>query len=202
MANMDRISIIRNFFFLALVSLVVIYPIKVSALTETPNFPSCLNPNGTIKVSYGSGTHGVPGTSNSYSGKDTVYSQNFGNYTQCLCTVNGDGIQTNWWKISSITEDEINSLKASGWIYVPDGSLWGLEKSPYMAKNQTYSCSSNSSSGDSSSSSSSNDSGSVQGIATRFGQVLGLATTGTLPTILNYFLLGFFSLIMFRLLKK
>lgn len=200
MTNMDRISIIRNIFFLLLASLMFTYPIKVNAISTTPNFPSCLNPNGTVKVSYESGTHGVPGTSNSYAGKDTVYTLESGNYTQCLCTVNGDGIQTNWWKTSSITEDEINSLKAGDWVYIPDGSLWGLEKSPYMAKNQTYSCSSNSSSGGSSSSS--NDSGSVQGISTRFGQVLGLATTGTLPTILNYFLLGFFSLVMFRLLRK
>ena len=206
MTNMDRIYCIRKFFLLAVVSLVFIYPIKVSALSSTPNFPSCLNPNGTIKVSYESGTHGVPGTTNSYTGKDVVYTVSGGSYTQCLCTVNGDGIQTNWWKTGSIAEDEINYLKASGWIYVPDGSLWGLEKASYMAKNLSYSCNTNNHSGESSSTSSNNSSNnstsSVQGISTRFGQVLGLATTGTIPAILNYLMLGIFSLIMFRLLKK
>lgn len=191
-----------------IIALLFAYPIEVKAQISYPNFPSCLNPNGTVKVSYDSGSHGVPGTSNSYTGKDIVYTNTDGNYTQCLCTTNGDGIQTNWWKTGSITEEEISYLKANNWIYVPDGSLWGLEKASYMAKNTSYSCNgkSENSNGNSSSSTVSNNSstdGQVLGAATtRFGEVLGLATTGTLPLIATYLAVGLFLLVISRLLKK
>lgn len=199
---MDRIYFIRTISLWLILASFFGNPIVASAQISYPNFPSCLNPNGTIKVSYDSGTHGVAGDTNSYSGKDTVYTNTNGGYTQCLCTVSGNGIQTNWWKTGSITEEEINSLKASGWVYVPDGSLWGLENASYMAQNSSYSCSTNNNSTNNSNSSSNSNNSSDSSISTRFGQVLGLATTGTLPAILNYFALGFFSLVMFRLLKK
>lgn len=178
-------------------------PIVANAQLSYPDFPSCLNPNGTIKVSYDSGTHGVPGDSNSYTGKDIVYSLPDGNNTQCLCTSDGVGIQTNWWKTGSITEDEIDMLKAEGWIYVPDGSLWGLEKESYMAKNSRYSCSNGGGIGGGSSSDNSSSNGTVLGATTtRFGQVLGLATTGTLPAIISYITLGAIALVISRRLSK
>lgn len=171
-----------------------------------PSFPSCLNPNAELIVSYATGTHGVPGQTASYNGEDKVYKLSDGNVLQCLCTVNGEGIHTNWWKVSSLTEEELNTLKAEGWILIPDGSLWGLEKTTYMAQNIFYSCNGSSNGGSSSSSSSSsssnNSSGQVQGVTTRFGQVLGLATTGTLPVIVSYIGLGFIFLLASRLLKK
>jgi len=197
MIKMDRIYIIRYIHLWLLASAFFMYPIAANAQINYPSFPSCLNPNGAIKVSYGSGTHGVPGSSNSYSGKDTVYSQGSGNYTQCLCTTSGDGVQTNWWKTGSITEDEIKYLRADNWSYVPDGSLWGLENASYMAKNSNYSCSSKSSDTDSGI-----GGGEVLGVSTRFGQVLGLATTGTTPVILGYIFLGTFFLILSRKLIK
>jgi hypothetical protein len=202
MTNMDRIYCIRKFFLLAVASLVFIYPIKVSAISSTPNFPSCVNPSGKQVVAYTSGTHGVPGRSEAFSGVDIVYEQSNKNYTQCLCVSGGEGIQTNWWKTGSITEEEIDFLKADNWILVPDGSLWGLEKASYMAKNIAYSCNSDNRGGSGSSSNSSSD-GQVQGATTtRFGQVLGLATTGTLPAIVVYFVLGSILVLISRLLKK
>lgn len=173
--------------------------------TSGPNFPSCLNPNKEPIVQYSTGIHGVPGRTESYSGEDKVYLLDGGHYLQCLCTVNGSGIHTNWWKTSSLTEEEVSSLKASGWILIPDGSLWGLEKATYMAQNIDYSCQGGSSSSSSSSNSSSSNSsdGQVQGASTtRFGQVLGLATTGTLPAIASYFVLGSILVLVSRLLKK
>lgn len=169
---------------------------KVQAVT-TPNFPSCVNPSGSLIVNYSSGNHAVPGSSTSYSGTDKVYNLGDGNFLQCLCTVNSEGIQTGWWKVGSLTEEEINKLKADNWYLIPDGSLWGLDKNTYMAKNWSYSCNSSSSSTDSGI-----GGGSVQGTSTRFGQVLGLATTGTLPAIISYIGLGTILLLASRLLKK
>lgn len=202
---MDKKTIAKAFI-VTFIALSWISSAKTAYAISKPNFPSCLNPNADLIVSYSSGIHGVPGQTASYNGEDKVYKLSDGNVLQCLCTVNGDGVHTNWWKVSSLTDDELNSLKAEGWILIPDGSLWGLEKTTYMAQNIFYSCngSSNGGSGSSSSSSSSsnNSSGQVQGITTRFGQVLGLATTGTLPVIVGYLTLGAILLLTSRQLKK
>lgn len=131
---------------------------KTASALEIPNFPSCLNPGGTIKVSYNEGTHGIVGDTSQYNGSDTVYQLDSGNLTQCLCTANGQGIQTNWWKDSSLFAEEKQTLINSGWIYIPNGALWGLEETAYFAKNSNYSC---------------GPSGGIGG-----GEVLGLASTG------------------------
>ena len=204
MTTKQIVSIVTTFVFTAIV---LVSPITAKAQLSYPNFPSCLNPSGTVKVINDSGSHGVPGDTSNYTGKDIVYTNSDGNYTQCLCTSNGDGIQTNWWKTGSITEEETNTLKADGWLYIPDGSLWGLEKDSYMAKNSKYACTSNTESGggssNNSSSNSSSSNGSVQGTSTtRFGQVLGLATTGTLPAVIGYITLGAIALIISRRLTK
>lgn len=171
---------------------------KTAYAVTTPNFPSCVNPSGSLIVNYSSGNHAIPGSSTSYSGTDKVYNLGDGNFLQCLCTVNSEGIQTGWWKVSSLTEEEIGKLKADNWFLIPDGSLWGLDKNTYMAKNWSYSCNGSSSS----TSSSSSSDGQVQGTSTRFGQVLGLATTGTLPAIISYLGLGAILLLASRLLNK
>lgn len=107
---------------------------------DVPNFPTCSNPQGTIKISYPDGTHGIVGDSNQYTGKDTVYQLDNGNLSQCFCSASGQGIQTNWWKISSLDSEQIQILKNDGWFYIPNGALWGLEEIPYMAINSNYSC--------------------------------------------------------------
>lgn len=199
---MDRIYFIRRSSLWLVLALFLTRPIAVNAQLSYPFFPSCVNPSGNQIVAYTSGIHGVPGRTEAFSGVDMVYEQSNKNYTQCLCVSGGEGIQTNWWKTGSITEEQVASLKADNWILVPDGSLWGLEKASYMAKNIAYSCNSDNRGSSSSSSSSSSD-GQVQGITvTRFGQVLGLATTGTLPAIASYFVLGSILVLVSRLLKK
>ena len=70
-----------------------------------------------------------------------------------------------------------------------------------MAKNIDFLC--KSSSGSSSSTSTGIGGGEVQGTSTtRFGQVLGLATTGSLPVIASYLLLSTLFLFVAKLLKK
>ncbi len=123
----------------------------------TPDFPTCTNPTGNIKVQYNEGTHGVVGNSAEFEGKDSVYSINDAQVLQCLCMEDNDGIQTNWWKVSSLNDSDIQSLKNQGWHYVANGALWGLDNAPYMAKNSEYECG-----------------GGIGG-----GEVLGLATTAS-----------------------
>lgn len=162
---------------------------------DVPNFPLCSNPQGDIVASYDSGIHGVVGDTSEYSGKDTVYSINEDQLIQCLCTDSGSGIQTNWWRVSSLTEVEIDVLKSQGWILVPDGSAWGLATSPYLAKNANFSCVSESNgagSGDGSSDGRSDGRGGALGVSR---EVLGLATTGSYVFILGVISIGFLLLL-------
>lgn len=146
---------------IGLVIVLIASATKADAVTS-PSFPSCLSPQGTKKVEYLEGTHGVPGRYTENRGSDRVYSLTDSTLLQCLCRDDGSGVQTSWWKISSLTEDEINELRRLGWVYVPDGQLWGLDASAYMALNSDYSC---------------NGQGG-QILATSTSNVLGLAATG------------------------
>lgn len=130
-----------RFLFILIFSLII--PTNVFAVSQNitkPNFPSCRTPQGELKVYYPEGVHGIPGNSSVFTGKDWVYILSEDTLTQCFCALDSSGIQTNWWKVSSLTIDEIDMLTSEGWIYVADGSLWGLDRAPYMAKNINYSC--------------------------------------------------------------
>lgn len=193
---------------------VLFFGSNLAFAVEIPTFPSCTNPQGTVKVSYDDGTHGIVGDTNQYSGKDTVYQLDNGNLSQCLCTSNGQGIQTNWWKISSLDEEQLQVLKNEGWIYVPNGALWGLEETPYMTLNSNFSCGTGSNGGggpDGGDGRSDglgcathdcSNQGGVLGVSTSIGEVLGLASTGGafLPYLLG--ITGALSLIAGLLLSK
>ncbi|MFC1625683.1 hypothetical protein ACFL1Q_01445 [Patescibacteria group bacterium] len=169
-----------------ILSIVFTFCLSASSFAYSiPDFPSCSNPKGVIIADYADGIHGVVGSVNLYTGSDQVYQIDENNITQCLCLVDGRGIQTNWWKFSSLDQEEINTLKNLGWYFVPDGSIWGLAKSEYMAQNINYSCKSETTTTTTTSSSGSSDSG-VGG-----GEVLGLATTGTTAQIAAFGLVGF-----------
>lgn len=157
-----------------LLSLFVGVP-KVFALTY-PTFPTCANPQGTLVVSYGDGTHGIPGSPNSYTGSDAVYRLSDTTLSQCFCSVYGEGIQTNWWKASSLTDAEVAILKSEGWISIPDGSVWGLDPGPYMATNSNYLCGGI-------------GGGDVLGLGTGGG--VELASTGNIRTVYGVFALAF-----------
>jgi hypothetical protein len=176
---------------------------------STPTFPSCANPQGDVKVTYSDGTHGIVGSTATYTGRDSVYTLSDDTVTQCFCGADGSGIQTNWWKATSLTDDEINILKSEGWVYVPAGNLWGLSDAPYVAKNITYSClsggSNNNNNGGNGGGSTSSSSTSSESLDTGIGggDVLGLAATGDSVLVYGSFLLGIVLLIIgLRRIKK
>jgi len=104
-------------------------------------FPACPRPRGTTKAFYREGTHGIPGSQQTYTGSDIVYSFNEDNFVQCFCPDNGNtGIQSNWLSINSLSEDFIDNLKKMGWVLVEDGSLWGLSPKSYLTQNLHFSC--------------------------------------------------------------
>ncbi len=123
-----------------LISLFVLANPTVALAVTAPNFPSCLSPQGNEIVEYLSGSHGVPGRINDYQGSDRVYDMSPDTKLQCLCQEDGNGVQTNWWKVSSLTEDQIDVLKKDGWLLITDGSVWGLDTAPYLTKNSDYNC--------------------------------------------------------------
>ena len=89
-------------------------------------------------------------------------------------------MQTNWWKIEEMSGDEINSYLLKGWIFIPDGTLWGLDPGEYLAYNLPFDCPTGTGGGGGSSNTSSN---SVSGSSTTVTSpslqgVLGIANTG------------------------
>lgn len=164
---------------------------KPAFAVTIPSFPACANPQGSLKVSYSEGVHGIVGSGATYTGKDTVYTLSDDTVTQCFCGADGNGIQTNWWKASSLSESEINILKADGWHYVPTGSVWGLAVDPYVAKNVSYNCLQNTSTTSTSNSSTSdNGVGGGEVLGESSGEVLGLAATGDSILVYLSFILG------------
>lgn len=103
-----------------------------------PEFGSCVNPQWSKTQENTGSAHGVIGVG-TFSGVDSIY-RSGANAMQCLCADNGSGYQTNWLKVSGYGSDQIQSLKAQGWMYVPEGKDWGLEKGAYLAKNVEYAC--------------------------------------------------------------
>lgn len=166
----------RRFFVIFLAHFVIVAAVNVPNVfaVTSPDFPACTNPQGSIRSSYNDGVHGVVGNSAEFKGKDSVYNVNDSQVLQCLCTDDELGIQTNWWKISSLNDSEIQALKNLGWYYVPNGALWGLDNAAYMAKNSDYACG-----------------GGIGG-----GEVLGLAITGNVARWF-YALIGIGSILLF-----
>ncbi len=165
----------------------VLVGVTPSQAVTVPTFPSCENPTGQLKVSYASGVHGIPGRSEEFRGSDAVYTINDEMLIQCFCPDPGTtGIKTDWWKVTELSEIDQKILKKSGWIYIPNGSLWGLDPVPYFARNTNYVCRSsgggNGGGGNGGgSTSSSNGGGNVLGSSTSYPQILGLAATGKDP---------------------
>ena len=121
--------------FLVLFSFLAAFYVQNASAVSAPDFPACSTPTGSLKVQYNDGTHGVIGNNAEFKGKDTVYSVNQNQVLQCLCTSDGQGIQTNWWKAGTLTQDEINSQINNEWKYVTNGLAWGLTDDPYLIKN-------------------------------------------------------------------
>lgn len=155
-------------------------------MANVPDFPSCAAPSGSLIASYDSGTHGIVGSTNVYTGSDRVYQVTGDRVVQCFCASDGQGIQTNWWKADSLDQEQVQTLVDQGWYYIPDGDLWGLSVGPYLAKNYTYSCLPAASNPPSTTTTTTSSGGQVQGTGTG-GSVLGLAATGNTLTLLLVF---------------
>ena len=157
---------------------------------------SCLTPTGSVKVNYSNGNHGIVGNTNTYSGSDAVYTISENQLMQCFCPENGNGIQTDWRKVSDLSSDEAKILKNEDWIEVQSGSPWGLDDSPYMAKNIDYTCKS------------SNPGGPGDGRSDGRGSIVqaatgsNLASTGNIVTILSLLSLGFVFTLTGLILKR
>ena len=83
-------------YLLALILASFVFASPAAAFAETP-FPGCPNPGGTLKVSYVTGQHGIPGDYSTYTGSDSVYILSENQVVQCFCAESGtSGIQTNW----------------------------------------------------------------------------------------------------------
>lgn len=181
-------------------SLLMLSPTQTKAQAVVPSFPACSNPQGTLKVSYENGIHGIVGNTSQFSGSDSVYIIDDISLIQCFCADDGQGIQTNWWKISSLTQDEIDSLKKLGWLFIPSGSVWGLDSSPYLAKNSDYDC--NGVVNENNNSSSGQDSSTAAAAEPKTGSVLGLAATGNSSLIYSLLILGLASILLGKILRR
>lgn len=182
---------------------------KSAFAVETPNFPSCSNPQGTVQSPTSEGAHGIVGDTSEHDGSDTVYKIE-NNYIQCFCQANEEGIQTNWWKNPSLTSEQLQVLKNEGWINIPNGGLWGLDEVPFMTLNSNFNCQPSGGIGGGGgqggpgtgvsdnlgcSTHDCSNQGGVLGTGIGGGEVLGLAATGGnyLPFILAA--IGFISLV-------
>ncbi len=112
------------------------------SLSDTPSFPSCSAPSGSVLANHSEGVHGIVGDFGAHTGSDVVYSLSNNNATQCFCPTDGiAGVQTNWMNASGLSSNEIASFTSAGWIYVVNGIVWGLSDNPYLAKNISFVCS-------------------------------------------------------------
>jgi len=167
--------------------LIVLSAKSIYAQTQ-PSFPACSNPQGDLVASYDNGTHGIVGRTDSYTGSDRVYKFDDGNLIQCFCSDNGDGIQTDWWRVGQIASNLLDQQKVAGWTFVPSGLPWGLDDTSYLARNSEYSCGSSTSNDPGGSSNSSSDTSGDSGIGG--GDVLGWASTGNTEFIYSLVLMG------------
>jgi len=196
--------------FLLIISFLILTTPKALAV-NIPSFPSCSSPQGTIKVQYEQGIHGIVGNTSEYKGSDFVYSLSDLTLMQCFCSEDGSGIQTNWWKVTSLTDEEIQILKNEGWYLVPNGQLWGLSEGAYMAKNSNYSCKSGGGTGGGSVTTSVDTTdhnspgtppGNTGGVLSGIGQILALAFMGNKIFLYLVIATGFIFLLIGIVLRK
>jgi hypothetical protein len=153
-----------------------------------------------LKAQYDEGIHGIVGDATQYQGSDAVYTLSEDTLAQCFCAEDNQGIQTNWWEVSSLNQNEIEDLKTQGWIYVSSGAAWGLKDEPYMAKNSEFSCGVGNGGGETST----DQDGVVlaNAVSTTGGSVLGLAATGDNAKYVAFVSLGMAFVTGGLLLKK
>src|SRR5579859_4409359 len=140
-----RELVFKLFFAFAISLLIIAKSVNLIFAFDMPNFGICPNPGGTLIAQSDSGVYSIAGDPETHTGSDAIFGITNINLavTQCFCPTTGvDGIQTDWWDVSGLTQQEITNLEASGWIYIANGADWGLNSHPYLALNSAFSCSS------------------------------------------------------------
>ena len=114
---------------------------NVAAQVSPPDFPACSEQDGPgDRAHYETGFHQIPG-SGLLEGSDDVYTLENSNFLQCYCPTEGDdGIQTNWWRVGGLTQEEIDKFVQEGWIFENSGLVWNLLDERYLARNSESSC--------------------------------------------------------------
>ena len=134
-------SIIIKYLFAVCAALALVLLVNtVSAEVTPPTFLSCTFGREAGDIAhYETGVHQIVG-GGLLEGSDDVYSAESGNALQCFCPVEGaSGIQTVWWKIGDLSQEEIDGFLNQGWI-LDNGKEWNLENTNYLAKNSEFSC--------------------------------------------------------------
>jgi hypothetical protein len=162
---------------------------------------SCLTPVGSVIADYQDGTHGIVGQG-SMVGKDTVYQLPNGNALQCFCSVTEGGVQTNWVKTSTLSEDQIKIYENQGWMYVPSGAAWGLSDEPYLAQNMSYGCLHFPSTGGGSDGHTDGQSSNGGTSIVQAAKGSNLASTGNVLFIIEIFSVGLFMVVIGLILRR
>lgn len=170
----------RFFLFTLVFSSIFTFLFSSQAFAESnQNFPSCTTPSGTVIAPATYGEHGIAGSPDQ-TGTDTVYSLDGQNALQCFCN-NANGIQTNWLDAKGFAASTVQSYENNGWIYIQDGSFWGLSEDPYLADNIPYTCTTTNQ--NTNTSSGSNSGGSSNNPGTVSAPVCNDTQPGSAPTI-------------------
>lgn len=116
-------------------------PTNQTLATEMPSYADCSTLIGTTGdwSSQTTGTHHIPGQEVPIAGTDNVYYVSGDHFNQCLCPIEGSGIQTIWWNVDGMSDEEIATYTQNGW-YLLNGQAWNLRDHKYLAKNSNYSC--------------------------------------------------------------
>lgn len=136
-------NLTKKLFFLVSTIFFLLSAAPAFAVSDPPLF-SCELPVGTLVSSYDQGVHGIPGKTKTYTGSDRVYRVDESHVLQCFCPANGgEGIQSNWWSIGELDAADRGFFERRGWVFVPTGSIWGLQDTAYLVKNDPTSCGNN-----------------------------------------------------------
>jgi hypothetical protein len=174
----------KRFVVLALAFVISITLVRPAFAVSDPPLFSCSAPIGTRIADYASGVHGIPGNSGTYTGLDQVFRIDADHVLQCFCPSTALGTQSNWWKVSDLSDENRDFFERRGWHFIPNGAAWGLDPAPYLVKNEAFIC------------------GDKGGLVEDPGKILGaevLAATGNSATIaLHATLAVVFGLIAYR----
>ena len=104
---------------------------------DAPVFPTCIDPQGSEIISQESTAFNPDGTR----GVGNVYYRiSDDKIMQCYCDESANGSQTNWWKVSGLSQEELEYFQQEGWNYVQNGSNSGFEDAPYLVKSSSFNC--------------------------------------------------------------